>query len=402
MPQRVPSSAMSAATTTPTRVLLVCSGLDHVHRGFESFARESFAALRDEPRLDLQLIKGSGPAGPAERSVPTLRREAALARALGRLWGREPFRVEQLAFGASLLPVIARRRPDVVYLSEWHTSHVLAAYRRCSGQRFRLAFCNGAMAADRFGHLDRVQQLTPVALEAALDRGDRRDRHMLLPLGFNLAPRFRPTASEERMALRARLGLPDDRQIVLSVAALNRHHKRLDYLIEEVARLPEPRPYLALLGEPEGETAGLRAMARSRLGENGCCIRTVTAQEVSDFYRAADVLVLASLGEAFGRVLVEAMAEGLLCVAHDFPVTRYVMGDHGLLADLSQPGALAELLPAAGRAGPSAAAARHQFVYDRFSWDRLRPAYVAFLEEAAGRSDSAPRGGEEHRLLLDG
>jgi hypothetical protein len=112
----------------PTRVLLVCSGLDHAHRDCESFARESFAALRDEPRLDLHLVR-ERPSRPAERSVPTLRRDAALTRALGRLWGREPFRVEQLAFGASLLPVIVRRRPDVVYLSEWHTSLVLAAYR---------------------------------------------------------------------------------------------------------------------------------------------------------------------------------------------------------------------------------------------------------------------------------
>ena len=102
----------------PTRVLLACSGLEHAHRGFESFARECFDTLRDDPRLDLQLVKGSGPTGDRERSVPSLKRDARFARALGRAWRRNPLCVEQLAFAFSLQPEILRRRPDVVYLSE--------------------------------------------------------------------------------------------------------------------------------------------------------------------------------------------------------------------------------------------------------------------------------------------
>lgn len=379
---------MSAARSGVTRVLLLCSGLEHANRGFESFARECFDALRGEAELDLALVKGSGAARPGESTVRTLKRGAPAARALARVWGREPFRVEQVAFGMSVLPLLARRRPDVVYFSEWHTGLVLGAYRQIARQQFRLVLCNGTMAVDGFGHLNRVQQLTPAALEAALTRGDDPARHVMLPLGFALDPALATTSVDQRAALRARLGLPVDRQIILSVAALNRYHKRLDYLIAEVARLPPPRPFLLLVGqeeEEEEETMGIRALATECLGPDGHSIRSVAHREVSDLYRASDMFVLASLGEGLPRALIEALGWGLPCLAHDYPVARFALGAHGELADLSRSGGLAgllsEVIPRAQDA--EAARQRHHFAYHSFSWDRLRSRYVKLLEREA-------------------
>jgi glycosyltransferase involved in cell wall biosynthesis len=246
---------------------------------------------------------------------------------------------------------------------------------------------------DGFGHLDHVQQLTPAALEAALERGADPARQTMLPLPTRMQSRFEPVAAEEKAALRARLRLPADRRVVLSVAALNRSHKRLDYLIEEVARLPQPRPFLLMAGQPDSETEGLRRLARERLGAGGYEFRTVPYSEVADLYRASDVHVLASLGEALGRVLIEALAQGVPCLAHDYEVTRFVLGDQGRLADLSRPGALAELLATANDERPDgdAARARHRFAYQNFSWDRLRPRY-AELFRSANRTVSSSSG----------
>jgi 1,2-diacylglycerol 3-alpha-glucosyltransferase len=366
-------------------VLLVCSGLEHARRGFESFARECFDALRDDGGLDLELVKGSGPARDRERAVPTITRDHVLARALGRATGREPFRLEQVAFGLSLQPLLLRRDPDVVYFSEWHTGLVLARLRRPTRRRFRTVLCNGTMAVAGFEHLDLVQELTPAALEGNLERGGDRDRHTLLPLGFAIAPGFTPPSAEERAAVRRRFGLPPGRHVVLSVAALNRHHKRLDYLVEEVARLPAPRPFLLMLGQPEPETPAIRALARDRLGEDGHAIRTVPRRDVDAIARACDTFVLASLGEGLPRALIEAHAAGLPCLAHDYGVTRFALGDHGAFADLSRPGALAGLLRErlAAADAPGAARERHRDAYERFSWDRLRPRYVEMLRRAA-------------------
>jgi 1,2-diacylglycerol 3-alpha-glucosyltransferase len=389
-----PDNVAGMATTGPRapRVLLLCSGLEHAHRGFESFARECFEALQTEPALDLALLKGSGPAGPRERAIPTLTRDARSARVIARAWGREAFRVEQVAFGISILPVIARRRPDVVYFSEWHTGLVLAAYRRLTRGRFRLVLCNGTMAVDGFGHLDRVQQLTPAALEAALARGDDPARHVLLPLGANIPVALPALSEDDRADLRVRLRLPVDRQVVLSVAALNRYHKRLDYLIEEVARLPVPRPYLLLAGQEEEQTRGLRQLAEDRLGPGGYSMRTVAHGDVADLYRASDAFVLASLGEGLPRALIEALAFGLPCLAHDYAVARFALGSHGDLADLSARGRLTELLARvmARGADPAAAQRRHEFAYESFSWDRLRRRYVELLDdETRGAAEAA-------------
>ena len=43
------------------RVFLVCPGVGHVNRGYETFTRECFEALKADDRFDLFLFKGAGP-----------------------------------------------------------------------------------------------------------------------------------------------------------------------------------------------------------------------------------------------------------------------------------------------------------------------------------------------------
>ena len=65
---------------------------------------------------------------------------------------------------------------------------------------------------------------------------------------------------------RATLGLCDSDFVVICVAAWNKHQKRIDYLIEEVARIQDQSVKLLLCGEPEPETADLKALAARKLG----------------------------------------------------------------------------------------------------------------------------------------
>lgn len=368
------------------RVLLACSGLEHAQRGYESFARECFSRLRDHPRLEMRLVKGSGPDGDRERSIPSIKRDDGLARALGRIRGN-PLKVEQAAFGFSLQPEVIRTKPDVIYFSEWFTGIALNRLRRLNRQNYALVLSNGSMASEGFEPFDRVHQHTAPALEYVLARGADPTRQILLPVAFEL-PDSVPTA-EERAGLRERLGLPPDRRVLTSVAALNRWHKRLDYVIEEVARLPDAkRPYLLLVGQPEPETEGLRQLGRALLGDHGHSFRTVSRSEVDSLLRASDFFVLGSLAEGLPRALVEAMGHGLPCLAHDYPVADYAMGPHGLLADFTKEGALAGLLEQqlASPLDHARAEERRRFVYDNFSWDTLTPQYVDMLAGAVGRA----------------
>jgi 1,2-diacylglycerol 3-alpha-glucosyltransferase len=397
-------SATSDVTATPTVstsgsrdpvIVLACPGLDHAHRGFETFARECFEALRRQPRIAIELVKGSGTHGSAESTVPTLRRDTPTARALGRLLRRDPFVIEHLSFALALIPRLARQRPDLVYFSEWHVGRVLALWRRVSRQRFKLVLCNGCLAPGPYPHLDHVQQLLPGALEAVVSRGVSPANQFVLPLGIAVDPAWRAPTHDEISRLRRGLGVPVDRRIVLSVGALNAQ-KRHDYVIEEIGSLPEPRPFLLLVGQPEDQATELATRAAQRLGADGHRIMTIPSARMPDVYRASDVFVLASLWEGSPRALIEALAQGLPCLTHDYPVMAWILDGHGRSDDLRQAGRLARMLAelTENDFGPEARRARHASVYERFSWDRLAPSYVDLLRSCAFDDDPQSASGE--------
>jgi glycosyltransferase involved in cell wall biosynthesis len=210
----------------------------------------------------------------------------------------------------------------------------------------------------------------------------------VLPLGVSIEPVWEPPTPEEVSQLRAELGVPIDRRVIVCVGALNAQ-KRHDYVIDELASLPAPRPFLLMVGQREPETASIAARAVQRLGTDGHRVLTVSADRMPDIYRASDLFVLASLWESFGRALIEALSHGLPCITHDHPVMKWIMGEYGRTGDLGQAQGLARLLaePREHDFSPQARRARHASVYERFSWDKLAPRYVDLFRSCALRQD---------------
>jgi len=151
----------------------------------------------------------------------------------------------------------------------------------------------------------------------------------------------------------------------------------MDYVIQEIARLPEPRPFLQLLGAMDEGSAAIIALGNRLLGKEGFVAGSVNYDKVFEYYRAADCFVLASLQEGFGRVYLEAMMAGLPVIAHAHPVMDFVLGGQGILGDLSQSGQLAALLTEELRKSinQDLAQQRWQTVRNRFSWEVLAPKY---------------------------
>ena len=366
-------------------MFIACAGIGFAHRGFETFSRECFEALRGRDDVRVTLVKGRGPRAPGDLTARAPGRDGAVARVLGRVLGREPYAIEQLGFSLAMLAPLAIRRPDVVFFSEWWVGLALARWRRTSRQRFKLLLSNGGLyPPERLGHVDHVHQLTPHELARALDAGVPAGRQTLLPLGVAIDRELRTLSPGDRAALRRRLRLPVDRPVAIAVAALNRQ-KRHDHIARELASLPEPRPFLLMLGQREPETPALEAEVTSVLGEDGFSIRTVEPREVARHYRAADAFVLASLWEAFGRVMIEAMSHGLPCLVHDGPTQRYVLEDEAFTVDMLRPGSLAARLPEvlAEAGDPAAPERRHRFVRERYSWARVGSRYAEMLKTCA-------------------
>lgn len=368
-----------------TRVFLLCAGLGRINRGYESFTRECFEALADDPALDLTLFQGGGRSGRKQVRLWVLPRTNPVVSWLGQKLRKDGYGIEQITFALSLLPFVAWRKPEVIYFSDGIVGKTLWHWRRLTRQKFKLLLSNGGPLPPPFPRWDFVQQLAPPHMEEALAAGQEADKQGLLPYGVRMEPVLPLLSVEERAALRRSLDLPEDRPIVLSVGAVNQEHKRMDYLVREVAALPAPRPFVMLLGQAEEETPLVRALAEALLGQAGFLIRAVPHQEVTKYYQAADVSVLAALKEGFGRVYLEALAWGLPCLTHDCALTRYVLGNSGRFADLRQPGHLSPLLAETLAEGdvPAARKERHQDAFERFSWQRLGPRYVEMLQNCS-------------------
>jgi glycosyltransferase involved in cell wall biosynthesis len=161
----------------------------------------------------------------------------------------------------------------------------------------------------------------------------------------------------------------------------------MDYLIEEVARLPGPRPFLQLLGAMDESSEEILRLGRRLLGAEGFAAKSVPYDRVFEYYRAADVFVLASLREGFGRVYLEALVHGLPVIAQFNAITEYVLGSCGILGDLRWPGVLARFIAEELRkpADSKLMRARWQSVHNRFSWPVLAPAYRAMFQTCASK-----------------
>lgn len=367
------------------RVWVVCTGVGRVRRGYETYARDLFDRLREDGRVDATLLKGGGATAPGERVVACIHRDMKLNHALRAMlpWHKK-YAVEYGSFCLSMLPLLVASPPDVVYAIEVPVYKFLRAWRRATGARYRLVHFTGGqlgqMPPDGSAYLHHVTPCTLATPEAAAFPADRQ---FVLPHFLDLRSVPEPSDPAGRLIARERLGLPRDRRIVLSVGNLDMRPKRMDYLVREVATL-EPRPYLVMLGQTDSDTPQLAALAESLLGVDGHRISTVPRELLWSYYAAADAFALASLREGFGLVYLEALAAGLPVVAHEFDVARFVLGDEGTFADLTQPGSLASaLVTVLTQADPRAAWRRRDYVRDRFDWSVLGPRYVRIFQDIA-------------------
>ena len=367
------------------KIFIPCSGLGHVKRGFESFTRECFDALVDDPYIELTLFKGAGDSRENEVTLWNLRRNDWRAIQIGKLTGRTGYIIEASSFFLGLLQYIYRENPDIIYFSDINLGNALWHWRRLTKTKYKLLFSNGSPQDPPYPRWDYIQQLTPAQFQLALDAGVPPDKQSLVPYGFNISPQLTILNSLERKTLRSQLRLPEEQPLILSVGLIDKSHKRMDYLIREVASLPEPKPYLLLLGQKDTESCEVINLGIELLGADNFQVRSVEQSEIDDYYKVADAFVLASLREGLGRVLVEAMAQGLPCLVHDYAITQFVLGECGYFANFELENNLSKLIYQVlnNPDNKYESYLRHKSVYERFSWEQLRPKYIDMIHKCA-------------------
>ncbi|MBK9363215.1 MAG: hypothetical protein IPM99_19980 [Rubrivivax sp.] len=242
------------------KIALLCSGLGHINRGHEVFAKDLFGLLRDD--LEITLFKGGGLAGPGEVVIDNLPRNSPLLRdvhvAASPKWAdatreEERVRIEGETFAYAALKPLMEGGFDVVHCLEREVCNVIYDQRHLFAKTPKLVFSNGgALPARDLPRCDFVQEHTDYNLR----RSDPR-RAFMIPHGVDTR-RFRPGL---RSDFRARHGIPADRFVVISVGTVCVNHKRMDHVIREVA--PLPGVHLLVVGQESPDSPAIKALGRS-------------------------------------------------------------------------------------------------------------------------------------------
>jgi len=196
----------------------------------------------------------------------------------------------------------------------------------------------------------------------------RRDRIVVLPLGFDLSPFL--SAERKNGAFRREWGIPDN-ALLIGIVGRMVPVKNHALFLEAAAKVRAARPdaRFALVGDGE-----LRAEIEARadsLGLREAVIFTGWQRDLARVYADLDALVISSVNEGTPVSVIEALASGC-------PVITTAVGG---LPDLLEGGKLGALVPSGDAAALAAAlldpttpppdADTRRLMHQRYSVDRL-------------------------------
>ncbi len=356
------------------KIALVCSNLGYAYRGFERFNFELFGQLKDELPVTLFGSRLNGASN--EVSLPCLKYDRFLKIFAGKK--RDNYFFSQLSYALSLIPFIVWHRYDIVHYSEPGIGSFLFHAKKLFGFKYKLIFTDALGLEDKvlYERQDHSQAVTLPHYENMVHAGVSRRKLSFVPYGIDSRVYETKKSKEE---LRSKYGIPKDKIVILSVAALNRRHKRIDYLINEVSGLSE-KYFLLVVGHPE--EPDLIQLGEEKLGDNFKSLY-VSFKDMPDLYQLANLFVIPSLAEGFCLALVEAMCAGLPVIAHNSAHFNWLTDEPRYLVDLRREGNLSQKITEIAGSYEnflSVAEKNRLKTIQRFDWANLKQDYHHLYE----------------------
>lgn len=280
-----------------------------------------------------------------------------------------------------LATLLAKARGKPVVLIQ----HIAGIPFRHRALRVLMRVANRLVTRPMLGAADRLVFISDAVRRALIGEPARRP-FTLAYNGVDTAI-FHPRAATDEEATRLVHGLPADAPLALVVGRFV--EKKGLAVVEALARR-RPDLHVALVGAGPIRPEGWHLPNVHVLGPQ-------TQARVAALYRAADLLLLPSVGEGYPLVVQEAMACGLpvICGADsaraDPQASQWL---RGVEIDLAYPVASAARCDAAIealRARPIDAAAMTAYAARRYSWRGMAEAIVACVSEPVEALDRASR-----------
>ncbi len=208
-----------------------------------------------------------------------------------------------------------------------------------------------------------------------------------------------PTYTDFELFLQDVEKLPEDPLKTVIYAGVLSPLKGVSCLIRAMSRVvaEEPRAHLTLIGDGPLRARLEQEAATAGLNERAHFLGPLSQIELRHRLHEASLLVLPSLSEGLGRVVLEAMACGLPVVASNVGGIPDLLNDGstGFLVPPADEEALAERILWILRHGDAArrmGERGRQFVRDRFSTKRYIEGYAALFDAARKRLEASGAG----------
>ena len=254
--------------------------------------------------------------------------------------------------------ILARLRPDVVHVhspyplgevANWLLGRaratVITHHSDVVRQRGWLRLY-GPLLRRVLAAADRIIATSPRYIETSPWLGPLRDKCVVVPLGVDTRRFTPPTNQPTNQLTNQPTNQLTNHPSILFTGRL-RYYKGIDTLITALGNLPGV--HLNIVGEGPMREVWATQAAEMGLSERVHFLGEVDDAELPDIYRQADLFVLPcnARAEAFGSVLLEAMASGLACITTEVGSgTSWVVQDGvtGLVVPPRDPQALAQAI----------------------------------------------------------
>jgi 1,2-diacylglycerol 3-alpha-glucosyltransferase len=366
------------------KIAILCSGLDNVMRGYETHCRTLFDCLKEEKiqGTEFILFKREGKKSKNEIILKVPYRSDFLCQYLARFRG-DLLYWEYLFFALRFIGhcVLFRKKFQTISAIEPMVSKTIFKFRRLLPGKPKIVFTHGVWnhPSDNIHNADVFHEVSIEnynAMKAYVEENKLTKEVVLLPhfLKDGILPEF------NKAELRKEFGIKTPK-VVLSVGAINRAHKRMDYLINEISKLPEDWT-LIVCGSARGKEGEIVLdLGKQKMGNRFVHLFT-QRDEISKIYAIADIFVLASAQEGFGIVILEAMQSALPVILHNRELFQWILKQPDCCIDMEKAGSLSGFLAKYAcddRWLHEKSELNKKTFCENYSWNGLRAQYLTLL-----------------------
>ncbi len=302
-------------------IVLVCTGLGRINRGFEQYISSLAIHLSTAPSFRQRIEVWSGGkveiAGVTARKISSLPRDSRMIKK-----SRDAFLWEQRSFFIGMIPALLHTKPSVIYLGEYQLYCYLYKIRKALGLKYSLVLYTGGQAIPGASVFDSGKDFVHHVTYRYLHECTHIPKSRQAVLPHFIEQDFVYSSAVQNQIKR----LANGKQVVLSVGLLDDQTKRTGLLVDALVPLKQ-KVFPVFLGAESPETKMLRQKAAQAFGENGFLMMQLPHPLLGDYYAVADVFVSCSPKESFGLAMVEALYHGLPVICSNFQEVKFVLKD---------------------------------------------------------------------------